>query len=377
MTFDEYLKPFADAVGKTISEITEALKPEIGDPSEQAIEVLSNEEFTPFESLKTALAPLSIPSAILRKSVSLLRKKEAVSEMLLTGATILPSIPDDSSFLEALKVGGVLKVGITEIILAIKVVLAKKAGLYEIPSKLADNMEKFAETCEEPVGSDFIEVRNMVIERSYAEVMSVLGIKGQFVTEARRNAFFNKLNASLWNEIKSFYDRLVGWNQTWITTSNNPNILINQLATLISRGTAGVAPSVIQPPDTSVLKDSAESLITVMNRIFAGYGIPIARALAFEAHKIKTILENDKIPSMIGAPTRELMLKMLGSDVTNDYIRLERNMVQFVVAVMEYPKVGPQTELLYLSDLLKIGSAIDFNKLTGGTTEGGSRHKAF
>lgn len=377
MTWEEYIKPFADSVGKTIKEVTEALKSEVGEPSDQAIEVLSNEEYTPFDSLKDSLSALRIPSAILRKNIILLRKKITPSDPIIMGSSLLPSIPDDSSFLEALKVGGDLKVGITEIISAIKATLAKKVGLFEIPSKLVEKMESFAETCQDPVGKEFFEVRNMVIEKSYAEVMSVLGIKGSFVTESRKNSFLSKLESSLWVEIKSFFDLLANWNRTWAETSNNPTILTHQIALLIDGSSSGVSPAMMQPPDTSILKDASEALINVMNRIFSGYGIPIARALAYEAQKIKSILENEQLPSMIGAANREIMLKMLNTDVASDYVRLERNLVQFIVAVMEYPKITPNTEILYLSEMLKLGSAIDFNKLNKDQAEVKSKHKSF
>lgn len=378
MTWEEYLKPFADAVGKSIEEITLALKAEVGEPSDQAIEVLSSEEFTPFDSLKTSLASLNIPSAILRKSIGLLRKKAQAPETMMTGTSILPAILDDTSFIEALKVGGELKVGVTEIISAIKATLAKKVGLFDIPSRLSEKMEDFAETCEQPVGAEFIEIRNLVVERNYAEVMHVLGIKGSFVTESRKSTFLSKLESSLWNEIKSFYNVLSTWNQTWVQTSNNPSILIQQISLMFSGGSgvAGLSPA-IQPPDTSILKDAAESLINAMNRIFAGYGIPIARALAFEAQKIKAILSNENLPAMIGAGSREIMLKMLGADVANDYIRLERNLVQFIIAAMEYPKITSNIEILYLSEMLKLGSAIDFNKLSSSMTESKTKHKTF
>jgi hypothetical protein len=377
MSWEEYIKPFADAVGKTVEDVTAALKSEVGDPSDEAIEVLSNEEFTPFDSLKNCLSTLDIPSAILRKNIKLLRKKVEPADPMIIGSSLLPSIPDDSSFLEALKVGGELKVGITEIISAIKATLAKKVGLFEIPSKLAQKMESFAETCEEPVGKEFLEVRNMVIEKSYAEVMSVLGIKGSFVTESRKNTFLSKLESSLWIEVRSFYDQLSNWNYTWGETTNNPTILAHQIALMMGGDSGGVAPAMMQPPDTSVLKDAAEGLISVMNKIFSGFGIPIARALAYEAQRIKKILENDKLPSMIGAANREMMLRMLEADVASDYVRLERNMVQFIVAVMEYPKIAPNTEILYLSEMLKLGSAINFNKLNKDQAEVISKHKSF
>lgn len=383
MTWVEYLEPFANAVGKPVIDIAAALQAEVGGQQDQAIELLSDEAYTPFESLKTCLSGLNIPPAVLRKSVGLLRKKAPTPDPLIsgtpwaTGTSILPPILDDTSFIEALKVGGELKVGVTEIVSAIKATLAKKVGLFEIPNKLSEKMEAFAETCEQPVGKDFIEIRNLVVERNYAEVMHVLGIKGSFVTESRKTTFLAKLESTLWNEIKSFYDILANWNNTWAQTSNNPAILFQQMAMLINSGSVVNAGPAIRPPDTSVLKDAAESLINVMNRIFAGYGIPIARAMAFEAQKIKTILSNENLPAMIGAGSREIMLKMLGSDVANDYIRMERNLIQFIIAAMEYPKITADIEIRYLAEMLNLGSAIDFNKLSAPSTDTRSKHKSF
>lgn len=377
------IQPFADAVGHTIDEVTEALKPELGEPTDQALEVLGNESYTPFASLQTCLSALNIPPAILRKNIQLLRTKPVIETptnvFSMSMTTILPPILDDKSFLEALKVGGVLKVGITEVTSAIKAALAKKVRLFDIPKMLADKMEQFAEDCNEPVGTEFFEIRNMVIKKNYADVMHALGIEGSFVTESRKDTFLKKLESVLWDEISNFQNQLAGWNKNWNETASNPAMLTTTIVSALSGGAGAVMPTgMMQPPDTAYLKDAAESTITVINKIFAGFGIPIARALAYEAQKIKTILENDRLPMMIGATNRELMLKMLGVDVTSDYVRLERNLVQYVVALMEYPKItSGQNELLYLSEMLKLGVSIDFNRVIHNSNSKSKQHSSF
>lgn len=182
----------------------------------------------------------------------------------------------------------------------------------------------------------------------------------------------------LWTQIESFQDQLAAWNKNWNETANNPAMLTSTIVSALTSGASAMPTGMMQPPDTAYLKDAAESTIAVINKIFAGFGIPIARALAYEAQQIKTILENDKLPMMIGATSRELMLKMLGVDVTSDYVRLERNLVQYVVAIMEYPKVtSGQNELLYLSEMLKLGISIDFNKVNKIQSTTHSKHSTF
>jgi hypothetical protein len=386
-TYDEQwtkkVQPFATAVGKTLEEISVALTAEVGEPGAQALEALALEEFTPFESIKQALAGLNIPPAILRKNINLLREtKKAAAPDLATMtryAAVLPSIPDDTSFVESLKVGGILKVGITEIVSAVKAALADRVKFYDLPSILKDRMESTAETLEEPCSGDYYELRKMVLKRSYSEVLSALGIEGSsFITESGKSKFLEKLEQSLWNSVQDFHEALVGWNKSWMDTAGNPGVLAAAMASAVS-GAGALPAGMMQPPDTAHLRDAAEATIVTINKVFAGHGIPLVRAMAYEAQKIKEVLENPKLPGLVGAENRERMLKILGVDVAGDYVRLERNLVQYIVAIMEYPKTTQdQSEVIYLNAMLQLGSSIPWSKLIEVKTgHGGGRAQRF
>jgi hypothetical protein len=387
-TYDEQwtkkVQPFADAVGKSLEEVSTALAAEVGESGTQALEALALEEFTPFESLKQALAGLNIPPAILRKNIGLLRevKKSAAPTDLTTMtryAAVLPSIPDDTSFVESLKIGGVLKVGVTEIVSAVKAALADRVKFYDLPSILKDRMESTAETLEEPCSSDYYELRKMVLKRSYSEVLSALGIEGSsFITESGKAKFLAKLEQYLWDSVQGFHEVLVGWNKSWIDTAGNPGVLATTIASVVSGGGAGLPAGMMQPPDTAHLRDAAEATIMTINKVFAGHGIPLVRALAYEAQKIKEVVENPKLPMLVGAENRERMLKILGVDVAGDYVRLERNLVQYIVAIMEYPKTTQdQSEIIYLNAMLQLGSSIPWSKLVEVKTGHGGKAQRF
>jgi hypothetical protein len=120
----------------------------------------------------------------------------------------------------------------------------------------------------------------------------------------------------------------------------------------------------MQPPPTDGLRDAAESVIQQINKIFAGLGIPVARALAFDAQRIKEILETPTLPAQIGAPNREQMLKLLGVAVPSDYVRLERNVTRYALAVLEIERLtAGQEELQFLTALMMLGSQIPWDRL--------------
>ena len=67
---------------------------------------------------------------------------------------------------------------------------------------------------------------------------------------------------------------------------------------------------------------------------------------------------------MIGAANKEQMLKMLGADVASDYVRLERNLVRYMLSVMELPNVtSGQSEIAYFGAMLQLGNSIPWVKL--------------
>jgi hypothetical protein len=369
--WDERLGKFATAVGKPVEDIAKALAGVVGDPSSQALDALNNEEAATFDDIKFALAELKVPIAILRNSITLLRgpkvEKKAVIDTTTSNPSldILPTVPDDQAFLESLKVGGVLKVGQTEVISACRAGLADRTGFFDLPDILRRKMEEFAETQDEPVGEDYFKLHYLITRRRYADVFAALGISGQFMTEGRKSKFLQKLDENLWESLLGFNNQLQAWQDSWMKGAGNPAMMMTAMAAFMGGGK--LPPGMIAPPDTAVLRDSAEGVIDKINHVFAGFGIPIARALAYDAQCIKNVLDDAGLPLKVGATNKEQMLKMLGLAVSADNVRLERNVVRFALAVMEYPKIeSGQSEMTFLGALIQLGLSIPWDKLTKG-----------
>lgn len=365
--WNERVGKFAAVVSKSAEDIADMLKLVVGDPSLAALEILSDEESVRIEDLRKEMS--SIPIGVFRRNLHLLRgkpakaEKQIVSEIQPTvnlSTDVLPPVPDDESFVAALKVGGELKIGAIEVIAAMKAAIASRVGLYDLPDKLVDAMERHADELSEPCLPSFYELQRLVVSRSYGEILSALGVDARFVSQRRQDLLLKRLNENLWNSLYGFQKQLLGWQEAWMAGAANPAALIMA----ITAGSAGMPPGMLQPPDTSVIRDSAEAVIDNINKVFAGTGIPVARALAWDAQRIKKVLEDDRLPSSIGATNREQMLRMLGVDVTADYVRLERNIVRYALAIMELQKVtSGQSEYVYLAAMFQLGVSIPWDKL--------------
>lgn len=377
--WEERISSFALAVDKTPEEITNALKTLAGEPGDAALAVLSDPTALTDEDLKGVLVTEGpkIPLGVFRLNLGKLRGPAPVvtmTEERPAGVSydVLPTVPEDASFLELLKVGGVLKVGPTEVLSAVKAAIANRLGLYDLPEIIKNKMEKFAEEQEEPVGEEYFKLRKLVVSRSYAEILNVLGIEGSFMNDGLKKKFLNRLDEHLWDALQSFNAQLTGWQEAWLAGAANPAAMISMLAMGMGhQGNRGIMPpGMMQPPETAGLHDEAEAVINKINKVFAGTGIPVARALAYDATRIKEVLENKNLPAALGVTNRDQMLKSLGVAVGADYVRLERNITRFTLAVMEFPNITvPSEEHGYLAAMIQLGASIPWDKL-GDVPEG-------
>lgn len=280
---------------------------------------------------------------------------------------VLPVVPTDSSWLEALKAGGVLKVDQSTVISAIRAALAHRAGLFTIPSMLAKKMEQFADENEEQVDPEFFKIRQEMTRRSYAEIFeAVPGLDGNYVTEARKKQLFARIDEHLWPAIIGFYEQLKQWQEAWMQGVANPAMMLSTFMTA-SSGVGVMPPGMMQPPETGALRDYADSVADAVNKVFAGTGVQIASALAYDATKIKETLANSRLPALIGVANRDQMLRQLGVAVSATYPRMEQNLTRYVLAVMQVKdQPAGNEELQYFGSLFMLGSQIPWNQLDGG-----------
>lgn len=290
----------------------------------------------------------------------------------ITSLDVLPTVPNDESWLAALKVGGVLKFSKETVIGTVSAALANRVGLYGLPKKLVEAMERQAQSLEEPVGSEFFAMQRALTEHNYGEIFAAIpGASGRYATDARKKELLSKMDDGLWPELIGFQNQVSNWMDGWMKTASNPMMLTAAIAGLSGAGNAGLPPGIMQPPPTDPLRDAAEAVITSINRIFAGTGILVSTALAYDAQQIRLALENPALPAQVGAANRDQMLKQLGVAVSSDYPRLEQSVKRYTLGVIELPNVTPgQTELAFVTALFQLGSTIPWDKLEHGSDIG-------
>lgn len=278
-------------------------------------------------------------------------------------SSVLPTVPDEESWLKALRAGGVLKVEQSTVISAIRAALAKRAGLYNVPAQLVRAMEDYTDETEEQVSPEFFKLRKMLTRTNYGDLFSAIdGLDGTYVSDKRKSELLKRID-ELWPNVLQFNDLLKTWQQSWLQGAANPAMLMMAFA-----GTAGGAmpPGMMSPPDTAVLRDAAEAVNDSINRVFRGPGVQITAALAYEASQIKETLQQPGLPALVGVPNREQMLKKLGVSVDATYPRLEQNITQFVLGIMAVPdQPAGEDELRYFGALFMLGGQIAWDKLSG------------
>ncbi len=287
---------------------------------------------------------------------------------------VLPAVPDEGSWLQALKAGGVLKVDQSTVIAAIRVMLANRAGFYDILKRLTELMEQFADQSLEPVDETYFKMRQQLTKKSYAEIFEAIeGLDSTYVTEGRKKELIRRLNDHLWPAVMDFYHQLKSWQEAWMQGANNPAMMTNAILSIAGGMSSGaMPPGMMSPPDTGILRDSADAVADAANKVFAGTGAQIVAALAYDASKVKEVLSNPRMPALIGVANHEQMLRKLGVAVSATYPRLETNLTRFVLAIMQaQDQPAGNEELQYFGTLFMLGSQINFDDLG----ESGSRSK--
>lgn len=275
----------------------------------------------------------------------------------------LPKVPDDGPWLDALKVGGVRKVDQSTVISAVRAGLASRVGLFGVTAKLTAAMEEFAKLNDEPVDEQFYALQAQITQRNYAEIFAALpGFNGRMVTEARKKELLSRVDDHLWPSIIDFYSQLETWYRTWMESAGNPAFLV---AALVPGAGGGVMPpGMMSAPDTGTLRDHADAINNAINKVFAGTGVQIAAAVAYDANEIKKSLEDPRLPALIGAANRDQMLKMLEVAVPATYPRLEVNLTRFVLATMQVnDQPAGDEELRFFGALYTLGGQIPWNQL--------------
>lgn len=272
---------------------------------------------------------------------------------------LLPAIPDDGSWLEALKTGGILNVNEASLIGAVRAALANRVGYYEIPGKIVKAMEVYARETRTQVGPDYFKMRKLLTRRSHGDLFAAIdGFSGSDLAEKDKKDFLKNIEG-LWPALEASFRILKNWIDDYNSTCG-PTMLL---------AVASGSPAIFTAPDMNALHKSGEAVNNVINEAFACFGLLASNALAFEAREIKKVIEDPRLPSLIGAGNREQMFSKLGINVSSDYILLEDSLTQYTLGICNCARVTADTAVKYNIALYQVGQSIDWAKLTGRSVD--------
>ena len=323
--------------------------------------------------VKVRLMMKDLQEAEAKEAAAEAATKVPMAQMFTAGwDAILPAPSTEESFLRALRTGGILKVSDSTYEAALRVFLADKCGLYNVPGELKTAIEKFADDSEEPVPEYFWKLLKNITRREYGDLFSAIdGLDGSFATPTRRNNFLSRVRNELFPAIREAYIALDSWYKNEQAVSSNPGVIVQAVSSVMTGSGFGLG--VVHAPTDSVM-DASNTLKDKINRVFRGTSAPVAAAMASDAMEITKFLDDPTLPAFIGVPNRDMMLKKLGINITANYARLEQNLVRFVLSYVKFEEAAAGNELYYLNSLWTLGNLINWEEL--GIVTGGSRVSA-
>lgn len=291
-------------------------------------------------------------------------------ESVVTGTvsrSLLPAAPDEDSFLQSLRVGGVLRVDETDVVSLVRVGMFSAAGVDGLEKRLAEAVEEQAVKNGELAPAVFYELSKLDGRRRHADVLEALEAKGLSITEARKKAMLAKAPELIF-QARRHADRVKAWTENWGSTAANPAVVFAALA----GGRGGVSLPPMEAPSAQPVVDSSLAFIDAVNKLFAGTGKPVVRALADDATRTLRVLDLPGLLPALRMANKEELLRTFDLGVSADLIRAERDLSTFVRATLQTDRQSAADLPMYLWEMNQLAVNIPWDSLVT-RSEGGVR----
>lgn len=364
--WDETVGAFARAVRVDLTLINKALESEVGEPSDDALELLLNPVAVPDNQLRKALESANILPALLNLNFAMLRpvvETASATPKATFTASVLPDIQPQESFIETIEQTAKFNFGNDTLQGAIQIFFAHDAKFFKIPADLEKMLLVFSETLEEAVPDEWYTAYDLVTSQKYGD-LKVPGGARKYVTTEARNEFFTSINSIFWKAMYEFNVPLLAWKETYRDSLIEDN--------LMSLG-GGASNQLSVTPDIGPLRAAAKSFAKKMNKLFKGTRIVTVRALTIEAENIQKLLKNKDLPTLVGAGNRQQMMQRLDIDVADDLKVIQNACIQYALGVLHLENIKPHEELMYVRDMIQIERSIPWaNYVEGNHSSAGN-----
>lgn len=289
---------------------------------------------------------------------------------VFSGASLLPVVPEEKSFLEALVAGGVLEIDDLTIGSAARLLCIQ--GISDVEDRLeATIKQRYLNELKKPYPPVYRRIKKSLSRKRHRDVLEALEMTGQGISQADMKQFTGNLSR-LWKLLAEFDGQVKNWVQAAMTANNlamgtNP---LNLLAAWQSGNRDMMALSGIgMQLDASAIVDTARTLINDVNALFAGDGALIARMLMADAMQVREVLQDAELLGALGCGTREEMLQKLGLSVGFDAVRTERAIAKYILAAVHLPDVSSENVVRYIVEMQQVCTDIKWGEMARGSDE--------
>lgn len=364
---------FAKDINKDLKAVSDQLSVLVGDPSDSALDLVLNPNLVKDEDLTQICTALSVPLAIARNAIANLRgvatKPQAhnnapnaqvqnLASAQSNYLSLIADIPMGDSFIKAMSMTTRLKVDELSIIALTKAYVANIHGIFDVMKKIHEKGEANLRRLRTPAPASLIKLMQALTKKQYSAIFSALDVDvtASMINEENRLMLLKGFQDTTLPFVQKFVNTSM---KAWVEDYNQNSLNLGNLVKAISGG--GL---VDQTTETDSLRMEASAINDILNSNFAVYGLYCAGALAYEAHKVKELLQDPQYMTLLGAQSQEDMLSMIGSNVSDGDVMLETRLCQLLIGLKRladpsFADVTPESIVTLYRNSMKI----DFNHL--------------
>lgn len=270
-------------------------------------------------------------------------------------AKLLPTVKIGDAWLKAIERSNILVLGIDHYIAAIEAAIADRFDLFSVPGKVSEAMLDYSYQTDTPVGPSYYEIRRIITRRAYADLFATLDVRASDINDSRRRELIKRINDYVFPLVPQAIQELSEWYDCWAKMAGPQLVLAVQQMSNQDVSQRNLSSF----PETGTLLSMSDSFVRAMNKALAGTGGMAALAMAAEANNIRNCLDNEQLPSLVGALNKDQMLVKLGIDLDPSIIRGEKAIVQFIIAFAKANEYATQENAgYYFIELCQLGNEI-------------------
>lgn len=281
---------------------------------------------------------------------------------------VLPKLLTEQLLVDALKTGGVAKVGAAHVEALVRVYGAEMTGVFGIPRLLEELITQRFKDLNEPASQGLRRLRKQIRRQRHSTLLADLlknDDDASAVTREEQEELLSNAYTILIPKLAEFAKLLLAWEQRASDTGSlTASALANVLASPTNTARARLAARKTNNLNTTLIKNAIGDVNDAVNKTFRGLGIEAAVALYDEARFCTSLITNNDVLALVGKTTHEEVKAALRIEVSNASQQLEFELAQFVVAIMNYPKTAsPEYEVGYLCEMLPLAENIPWDTL--------------